>query len=100
MSIAMSILIVMAQCFALLLDFAVVLILVRVVCSWRPAPWLAEFNVAGKPLVDRATRSAGICWERAFPSKPLFGHRLLLVTLLCALLLRWAIQAVLVVAHG
>lgn len=100
MSIAMSILVVLAQCAALLLDFVVVLIGVRAICSLRPVPWFVEFDAAGKPLVDRATRSAGACWERAFPDRPLFGRRLLLMTLLCALLLRWMVHGLLVVALG
>lgn len=98
MSIALGILIVLAHIVALLLDFLVVLIVVRLACSVRRLPWLAECNDAGRPLVDRATRSAAAWWERAFPDRPLFGRRLLAVTALCVLLLQWAIQAVVAVA--
>lgn len=62
---------------AVLADFLIVLIIVRAVCRLRAVPLLAEFDLAGRPLVDRTLRRVSQLWNRLIPNRPIDGWRLL-----------------------
>ena len=93
MIMIVPVLIIVARSVTWLLDFIVVLIFIRAVCSLGHVPWLTEFNEAGKPLVDRAIRNTSDCWRRLVPNRPIGGIRLLLLTALIFSLLGWSIES-------
>ncbi len=78
-----------------LADFVVVLIIVRAICRWRAMPVLAEFNHAGKPLVDRTLRWIDYVWIRFLPNRPIDGWRLLVTACITVSALLIVLQTVL-----
>ncbi len=78
-----------------LADFVVVLIVVRAICRWRAVPVLAEFDHAGKPLVDRTLRLVSELWNRLLPNRPIDGWRLLVGACIAVSVLRIALQTAL-----
>ena len=78
-----------------LADFVVVLIIVRAICRWRTVPVLAEFDLAGKPLVDRILRRVARLWNRLLPNRPIDGWRLLVTACIAVSALRVVLQTVL-----
>ncbi len=78
-----------------LADFVVVLIIVRAIYRWRAVPVLAEFDHAGKPLVDRTLRRVSKLWNRLLPNRPLDGWRLLVAACIAVSALRILLQTVL-----
>ena len=89
MSLVTFIMISSGQAAGLLLELLALLILIRAICSWRPVPLLAEFNAAGRPLVDRTLRGVTRLWGRLIPNRPLSPNRLLFVAWLAVAVLRW-----------
>ncbi len=77
------------QAIGLLLEVLALLIVIRAICGRRSIPVLAEFNDAGRPLVDRALGHVGRFWQRIVPSRPLSPNRLLLVAWLSVTAFRW-----------
>ena len=64
---------------ALLLDMIAMLLVVRIICAWRPITILSEFDRAGKPLVDRTLRWTVRLWTRLCPHRALNANGQLLV---------------------
>ncbi len=92
MNVVTMSLVVLCQGLTVLLDFIVVLIVVRVVCSrWR-TPWLSEFDEAGRPLVNRALMQTTRMWSRLAPNRPLAGAWRLRVCVVAIALLRVSLQ--------
>ena len=83
---------------AVLADFLVVLIIVRAVCRWRAVPLLAEFDLAGRPLVDRTLRRVSRLWNRLVPNRPIDGWRLLVAACVVVSILRVVVLTVLRIA--
>ena len=78
-----------------LADFLVVLIIVRAICRCRAVPLLAEFDLAGTPLVDRTLRWVSKLWNRLLPNRPIDGWRLLVAACIAVSALRIALQTAL-----
>ena len=78
-----------------LADFVVVLIIVRAICRSRTVPVLAEFDHAGKPLVDRTLRRVSKVWNWLVPNRPIDGWRLLVAACIAVSVLRIALQTAL-----
>ena len=74
----------------LMLEMVALLIVIRVICRWRPVPVLALFDQAGRPLVDKALRCVDRIWRRIVPNRPLSPIRLLVVAWLVVSALRLA----------
>lgn len=64
---------------ALMLDMIAILLVVRATCAWRPITILSEFDLAGKPLVDRTLRWTVQLWTRLCPRRALSANGQLLV---------------------
>ncbi|MCH7592221.1 MAG: hypothetical protein IH989_05535 [Planctomycetes bacterium] len=83
---------------AVLADFVVVLIIVRAVCRWRAVPLLAEFDLAGRPLVDRTLRRVSRLWSRLVPNRPIDGWRLLAAACVAVSIVRVVVLTLLRIA--
>ena len=48
----------------LMIDVALVFLVIRIIVRWRPIGVLSAYNIAGRLLVDYATRHALQVWRR------------------------------------
>ena len=48
----------------LMIDVALVFVVIRIIVRWRPIGVLSAYNIAGRLLVDHATRHALQVWRR------------------------------------
>ena len=87
---------------ALLLDWLLLLLLVRVAATRWQAVILTEVNDAGRPLVDRTLAGVERLWNQVRLPRPLRPHRGILSTAitLCAARLLLTLVTGLVVAVG
>lgn len=98
MSLVVLLFVAILQALLLIIDMIALLLLIRAVCSYKRMVVLAEFDRAGKPLVDRTLRYTKTLWCRFVPNwrvttngQLLVAWLMLLVARLCVSLL---IQAV------
>ena len=82
----------------LLLEMVALLLVVRAICGWRSVPILAEFDAAGRPLVDRTLNCVTGLWRRLVPTRPLTPNRSLLAAWLSVTALRWCVALFMTVA--
>ena len=93
MNVVTASLTVLCQALTVLLDFVVVLIVVRGICSRWTTPWLREFDEAGRPLIDRTLNQVRMVWNLMMPRRPMHGFRLLIMAVLVISILRFGVQA-------
>ncbi len=48
----------------LMIDIAIVFVVIRIIVRWRPVGILAAYNIAGRLIVDYATRNTLQVWRR------------------------------------
>ena len=48
----------------LMIDVALLFVVIRIIVRWRPIGVLSAYNIAGRLLVDHATRHALRVWRR------------------------------------